>query len=74
MRCPLRDVGGLQQAQEDKEIFINLPNTASIISRTDILVDTSKHQNYELVVKPKHNYRETANFLRIRVTTVWLQR
>lgn len=67
-------LGRLQRAQEDKEIFINLPKTALIINRTDILDYASKYQDYALVVKPKHNYRQTANILRIRVTTVWLQR
>lgn len=70
MRQPFRDVGGLQQAQEDKEIFIILSKTALIINRTDILAHVPRHQDYELVVKPKHKYRQTANFLRVRVTKV----
>lgn len=67
-------LGGLQQPQEDKESFINLPETALIINRTNILAYASKHQDHELLVKPKHKYKQTANILRIRVTTVWLQR
>lgn len=74
MRCPLRDVGGLQQSQEDIEIFIISSKTVLTINRTDILAYASKHQDYESVVKSMHNHRQTANFLRVRVTAVWLQR
>lgn len=66
MRCPFKDVEGLQQAQEDKEILINLLKNAHITNRTDILAYASKHQDYDLVVKPKHKHRQTVNFLRIK--------